>query len=369
MVMVAGAFVCTAAAAIATPTMVVAVEGSLARLRSTHDGEATENWESVRWPPAACAAPQPSPVVDRSGPPLRGAWGMFCDGSRAFHHLWARGVRLLGDLELVNLIERSEPLHTKFAGRGVTIWHDGRDREAVHSVSPLLRRRWKLNLHCRNLTHEDWLLDIGGHLGETAIDAQLRAPAANIVTVEPSPWNCFLLHLNLLVNLPQGHRTTALCAGIARSRGSFLGQHTFARSWWSGDGDAGGRPREGSGNIEAVFNATLITLPMLLHRFKISRVVWLKLNCLGCEWGAVLSLKQSGLWNRIHHVAGMLNPVGGKLLPGQEVEDVREFLPVGLAVSDALVVFGALCNEPKSIVPMCSHPKLTPLNVHLAEFA
>eukprot|EP00929_Paragymnodinium_shiwhaense_P049755 TRINITY_DN25087_c0_g1_i1.p1 TRINITY_DN25087_c0_g1~~TRINITY_DN25087_c0_g1_i1.p1 ORF type:complete len:386 (-),score=65.95 TRINITY_DN25087_c0_g1_i1:291-1448(-) len=318
-------------------------------LQAIHDGELPDP-SSVGWPPVACTEARQH----------QGVLALLCKGESDHRSLWGLGRRLLGEEQLTVFAARLKRVNARLAGRATSFWVDSADQQAEATFHEDFRGRWNFRYYCKNLNSTDWLIDVGGHFGETAIDAQLRAPRAHILTIEPSPWNFWLTRLNILENLPRGHNTVAIRGALGRTIGQMTGKHPFHRSWWSADRLDKQSVDARTGADFAEFNATLIMFPMLVSRLRMQRIQLLKLNCLGCEWAVALQLWRLNLWDKVRWIVGMINPVGPTLLQGQKV-NIQEYLPDGIDLPAARLVFRLLCKTHKSYMPMCVHRKLQPL--------
>ena len=108
-----------------------------------------------------------------------------------------------------------------------------------------------------------------------------------MLTLEPSPWNLFLLKLNLLQNIPEETYRASLVAlqgGLSELPGEFHGSHLFGNAWASKNNDIFQPDRAIKGSLSVSvgdvgdFTAPLRTLPTLMKDYSISHVVVMKLD-------------------------------------------------------------------------------------------
>lgn len=292
------------------------------------------------WPPPAC----------RHGPVApEGALAVLCSNEPEYRALWALGHQLLGEASLARLAGRSRSMAVSLAGRDATIWFDAIDTSAERAVWEQQDDTYRLEERLRGVGAEDWLLDFGGHIGTTALLMRFLAPAANVLTLEPSPWNYILLQLNLLQNVPPHMPPViAVHAGLGRREGRVQGIHEPTWSWNSAISGSmrGGRPRPSLGTG---FNTTMTTLPALLQKFNIETVSLMKLDCEGCEWEITFDWFRRGLWRRIQQLVGeyhLFNPICWWAL------HMPAFRPVDCYPHDiltrrwAIKTYRLLCREP-----------------------
>mmetsp|Transcript_117946 Transcript_117946/g.333609 ORF Transcript_117946/g.333609 Transcript_117946/m.333609 type:complete len:376 (+) Transcript_117946:89-1216(+) len=228
---------------------------------------------AAAWPPSACARA----ATGRRRPP--DALARLCEGTEHDRSLWTLGVRLLGEGALVEFVERVVPKKVSLAGHFMTFWHDRLDTSANVSAVDVLG--YDLQRHCRGLSAKDWVVDVGGHLGLASLLARRLSPAVSLLILEPSPWNYFLLRLNLMQS-GITNRVVTVHAAVDAAPGTMMGKHSFAFSFMSCVGHKGFcRHRDES---QKNFTAAVTTLGALAWRFHITNIALLKLDCEGCEW-------------------------------------------------------------------------------------
>lgn len=281
-----------------------------------------------------------------AGANLAGALAVLCSNSiLQYNGLWEEGVRMLGERGVIELANRSRPLEAKLSNRRVTVWHDSLDRSVRSVLNDFEDDGYRLWRYCTNLTSRDWVLDIGGYLGLVAMYARIQAPVVNILTIEPSPWNYFLLRFNLLHNgLAEG--VVALWAGMGRWEKQAAGLlHNF---WHATDGLARGPiGASGTRDGEVEYTAPMATLPALMHKYAIQDVALLKLDCEGCEWETALEWHRLGLWNRFRIVVGEFHDTcrlasnTADLMRGPL--NAKECVPQNMTLEDAKNVWRLLC--------------------------
>lgn len=271
-----------------------------------------------RWPPAVCSS-------DRAK--AFGALQVLC--SPEYQALWELGHQLIGESALTRFASRLRAYTADLRDENnstITIWYDSIDKRASSwSLQLFISDHYQLWRRLRDHNSpDDWLVDVGGHNGLTALAMRLFAPKANVVTLEPSPWNFLLLQMNLLINTPSWMpKVIALHASLGRREGQAQGIHLPTSTWGSSmegtvrGGRLGERPKPLLGTW---FNTTTTTLPALLRKFSIQQVALLKLDCEGCEWEVTFDWHRRGLWRRIDQLVGELhafNPTCFEFVLGQ----------------------------------------------------
>ena len=73
----------------------------------------------------------------------------------------------------------------------------------------------------RNISTDGSLLDIGGHIGATAISFPLLHPKAHVYTFEPAPLNFFYMAWNLIENRISTERIHMYNAGLSSTGSNF----------------------------------------------------------------------------------------------------------------------------------------------------
>ena len=129
------------------------------------------------------------------------------------------------------------------------------------------------------------VIDIGGGIGEFAIDVARRFPNASVWAYEPAPDSFSLLQHNLNLN-----RLTNLQA------------RPYAIA--AAPGQVGLQRRTGQGALtttlggEGPATASAVTLAEILRTNRIARCDYLKIDCEGCEYSVLLSASSDTL-NRV----------------------------------------------------------------------
>lgn len=273
----------------------------------------------------------------------------MCSGEPKYRDLWALGHQLVGEKSLTRLARRSRSTTVVLAGRDAAIWFDAIDTSAERAIWEQGNDTYGLHDRLLGVGHGEWLLDFGGHIGLTALMMRFLAPAASILTLEPSPWNYILLQLNLLLNVPpELPKVIAVHASLGRREGRVQGIHEPTWSWNSAISGSmqGGRPRPSLGTW---FNTTMTTLPALLHRFNIELVALMKLDCEGCEWEVAYDWLRRGLWRRIRQMVGeyhLFNPLCWFALFKPELRPIECYPHDILTRKWALQTYRVLCNDP-----------------------
>jgi len=311
------------------------------------------------WPPRTCSQRKP----------LQGALAVLCNRGRGngplalrYRTLWKSGIRHLGHRALVRLLERSRLLKARLVGRRISVWSDSRDLSAVLALREQMQDVYRLRERLATLAPGDWVVDVGGHLGFFALHTWLLRPELNIITVEPSPWNHFLLRLNLLEARSLGVSVTM--GGIGSSVGRMQGAHRSHSTWSS---SLGGGSLEGATGYEprvaapVFFNATVTTLQALMHKWAITRIALMKLDCEGCEWHVALDWKQNGLWHRIDALIGefhLYNLACFQALLLPQLRPVRCY-PPHMDRGSALEVWRLLCRTADRAMDGCTDDHLS----------
>jgi FkbM family methyltransferase len=126
------------------------------------------------------------------------------------------------------------------------------------------------------------VIDIGGGIGEFAIDVAKRYPHSRVWAYEPAPDSFSLLQENIaLNNLTNLQASPYAVAGAS-------GQVGLRRS--SGQGSLTSTIEEGGAAA-----ATAVTLAEILHRNGIPICDYLKIDCEGCEYSVLLSASSETL--------------------------------------------------------------------------
>eukprot|EP00747_Dinoflagellata_sp_TGD_P188241 gnl/TRDRNA2_/TRDRNA2_46932_c1_seq1.p1 gnl/TRDRNA2_/TRDRNA2_46932_c1~~gnl/TRDRNA2_/TRDRNA2_46932_c1_seq1.p1 ORF type:complete len:326 (+),score=16.75 gnl/TRDRNA2_/TRDRNA2_46932_c1_seq1:128-979(+) len=221
--------------------------------------------------------------------------------------------------------------------------HQDSDGHGTSDVYELTSLRKNLT----HLTHNDWLLDVGGNIGVATLHMRLLSPNANIITLEPSPWNFWLLRLNLLQTAGTG-RIFAMQYGLAHSVGRLQGSHTFNHSTTAGQLSWHGLQRQ--------FEFPTISLAALMSMFDLSRIFLMKIDCEGCEWEVISSMLLCDSIGRKRFECKLkydISMVVGELHSFCPTENMhksaimpfRQCFPESLTIEQAQIVWGALCSS------------------------
>ncbi len=126
------------------------------------------------------------------------------------------------------------------------------------------------------------VIDVGGGIGEFAIDVAKRFPHSRVLAYEPAPDSFSLLQQNIALN-----NLTNLQASPYAVAGA--------------SGQVGLRPSSGQGALTSTIEeggaaaATAVTLADILHRNGIPICDFLKIDCEGCEYSVLLSASSETL--------------------------------------------------------------------------
>ena len=126
------------------------------------------------------------------------------------------------------------------------------------------------------------LIDIGGGIGEFAIDVAKRFPQARVLAYEPAPDSFDLLQHNIGLN--HLNNLQARPYAVAAASGQVVLRRQF------GQGALTTTHGEESGAT-----ATAVTLEDILRSNGIARCDYLKIDCEGCEYSVLLSASSDTL--------------------------------------------------------------------------
>ncbi|CAE8691600.1 unnamed protein product, partial [Polarella glacialis] len=249
-------------------------------------GSGTELDSIRRW--LLCQGDPPEPAVQQPEMP-----DVFKDSAQT----WA----LLADAKV---------LHYEILGHRLSLVTHRRDRKTEGHVLPILTGDdyglLDRDLATRWASKEPVILDVGGHIGITAILFKKLFPRARVISVEPAPINHFFLQVNLALNgLSRGPGGVELVKeGLHHQDGQVVemvynAEDTTGSSlFWTGDGQPGYSQKH---------QVSTVTLKTLLERKGVEAVDFMKLECVGCEYG-VAHASDSSTLDRIKYVVGALHP-------------------------------------------------------------
>mmetsp|Transcript_108168 Transcript_108168/g.304683 ORF Transcript_108168/g.304683 Transcript_108168/m.304683 type:complete len:493 (-) Transcript_108168:102-1580(-) len=357
----------TALSAARTSLLLQMTEDSMVGVLGAGSGKPSK---STSWPPAVCENTTDFAVqaCRRNTSSCAGAFTVLCNRrSTSASKLWVDGLRLFGERAFVKFMMECRPTPAKLLGRKVELWAH---REDVGAVKGALMYHAmhdaSLREYCQALNEEDWVVDVGGHLGIFALATRTLSPECNIVVVEPSPWHYVLLRLNLIVNAHGDRRTHAVQGGVSDKFGLLRRNHVFAEEWNSKRYDVvpiwGARPVNVSKKSQE-YVAPALTLPALINKFQMRELALMHLDCEGCEWEVAAEWLEDGLWRRIRSVVGVLNAV----CPAGQT-NISSCLPLGLSIPRANSAWRALCETKGFKLDWgCQEPKFAALGDNVAK--
>lgn len=135
---------------------------------------------------------------------------------------------------------------------------------------------------------EGTALDVGGYLGSVGIAIAVDHPQAQVIIVEPVPWNAELIRTNIARN-QVGDRVTVFEGAVGKAgqktseirygyRGDVnLEHHAFVGNTSLAYDDGGITPHDTS-------DVPTLGLAELLRRYKVKHVDFMKIDCEGGEW-------------------------------------------------------------------------------------
>eukprot|EP00927_Polykrikos_kofoidii_P069281 TRINITY_DN64682_c0_g1_i1.p1 TRINITY_DN64682_c0_g1~~TRINITY_DN64682_c0_g1_i1.p1 ORF type:complete len:391 (+),score=24.08 TRINITY_DN64682_c0_g1_i1:46-1218(+) len=297
--------------------------------------------------------------------------GLMCSGPMSYRKLWSLGVILFGAERLVDLIRHSSRSQTHLRGQRLLFWHDMRDSSAASTLHEQQDDCYDLHKRCRNLTDDDWIVDVGSYLGIAALNMLRCTGRGKILVIEPSPWSYFWMRLNLLANAPF-REGFALRVGLSTNRSWTSGSHYTYRGWY-GTTDSQFIP-------EAVAHPHVDRVPdanhMKVTRYDVegvpfsslldaagisSRPALMKLDCELCEYGLVADWFLSA-FNRTP-----VTIVGEIHLPCMKSwkipdDSIGRCTPPGLPFAMFKRVWSFLCEKHNFLAENCYHPHLRKLH-------
>lgn len=227
----------------------------------------------------------------------------------------ALGVSLFGTQKLGALLRQSRANTFTWAHGNVTLYALQRDHTEF----------------CTGLSYDfrggiapgATVLDIGGNIGDTAIQMNALNPRANIIALEPVPISFFFLRWNLEANrvpLLQRSDFEGAADGESHPRGGVLPLHAGATA----DGrnislnvntrfTKNARAVEPGRADQSAFHSTTWEIPKLLDTFRIrERLPLLKIDCEGCEAEVLPALQSSGAIERVDRIVGEVHAPAAK---------------------------------------------------------
>lgn len=142
-----------------------------------------------------------------------------------------------------------------------------------------------------DINKNDWIIDIGGHIGTTTVHLAKRFPETNILTIEPYPDSYALLEQNLLLNdisSPPVFISNVAVANDKNGRILHIDKNNTG-------GNSMIRTRD------ALHQTRVPSMPLsdLFTRYNIQQAKFVKIDCEGAEYEILLSLPNT-LLQRIH---------------------------------------------------------------------
>ncbi|MFC1626592.1 FkbM family methyltransferase [Patescibacteria group bacterium] len=162
--------------------------------------------------------------------------------------------------------------------------------------------------HLPSLKNDDWVIDIGAHIGTDSIHIAKQYPGIRVLCFEPLPENYTLLKKNIIAN-GISENITALQMGIASTKGK--------KKLYIDESNSGGSSLSFE-QLEKSIEIQSTTLEHIVKQHNIKRIPFLKMDCEGCEYDI--------LYNCPKKILNMIDILALEYHPNGSIQNLKKHL-------------------------------------------